>query len=258
MADLTKKESKQMENDNIKIIKPTPKNKQINIVKPTTQNKKPNEQTESNTSKEENTSKAEQQEVNNEQTGSLLDIAASEVSKDKELKEQRKKESKAKLMKMKKPAIILGAAILVLIVGIVGFNAINTTNNKKDITSTGDNSEDTQNQSDQLVRLKEDAEKNGYNLAENSIEFEVKQLTVPANIVNDGKKQEFKDAYTAARNEGKTPYEAYASAYKAILNKEVKPDSNTRYNPDSSELPIEGSNGGASSSEEGKGKASIN
>ena len=200
---------------------------------------------------------------NNQTQGSLLDFARQENANDENIKKQIK-EKRALNLKKSKKFIIIGASAGLIIVMIAVAIVLKTTgvispNNKKIANTTDDNA--SQNDSGtSLERIKKELAENGYEVGESSIDSEVDTLTIPSNIAADDKKvEEFKEAYKKAREEEQLdPSDAYIEVVKKITGTSVNLDPNNRYNPEAPELTIQGSNGGANSSMEGKGKSSDN
>lgn len=199
----------------------------------------------------------------NQTQGSLLDFARQENANDENIKKQIK-EKRALNLKKSKKFIIIGASAGLIIVMIAVAIVLKTTgvispNNKKIANTTDENA--SQNDSGtSLERIKKELAENGYEVGESSIDSEVDTLTIPSNIAADDKKvEEFKEAYKKAREEEQLdPSDAYIEVVKKITGTSVNLDPNNRYNPDAPELTIQGSNGGANSSMEGKGKSSDN
>lgn len=196
----------------------------------------------------------------NQTQGSLLDFARQENANDENIKKQIKEKRALNLKKF----IIIGASAGLIIVMIAVAIVLKTTgvispNNKKIANTTDENA--AQNDSGtSLERIKKELAENGYEVGESSIDSEVDTLTIPSNIAADDKKvEEFKEAYKKAREEEQLdPSDAYIEVVKKITGTSVNLDPNNRYNPDAPELTIQGSNGGANSSMEGKGKSSDN
>ena len=200
---------------------------------------------------------------NNQTQGSLLDFARQENANDENIKKQIK-EKRALNLKKSKKFIIIGASagLIIVIIAVAIFlktTGVISPNNKKIANTTDENA--AQNDSGtSLERIKKELAENGYEVGESSIDSEVDTLTIPSNIAADDKKvEEFKEAYKKAREEEQLdPSDAYIEVVKKITGTSVNLDPNNRYNPDAPELTIQGSNGGANSSMEGKGKSSDN
>ena len=200
---------------------------------------------------------------NNQTQGSLLDFARQENANDENIKKQIK-EKRALNLKKSKKFIIIGASagLIIVIIAVAIFlktTGVISPNNKKIANTTDENA--AQNDSGtSLERIKKELAENGYDVGESSIDSEVDTLTIPSNIAADDKKvEEFKEAYKKAREEEQLdPSDAYIEVVKKITGTSVNLDPNNRYNPDAPELTIQGSNGGANSSMEGKGKSSDN
>lgn len=200
---------------------------------------------------------------NNQTQGSLLDFARQENANDENIKKQIK-EKRALNLKKSKKFIIIGASAGLIIVMIAIAIVLKTTGvispNHKKIADTNDENAAQNDSGTSLERIKKELAENGYEVGESSIDSEVDTLTIPSNIAADDKKvEEFKEAYKKAREEEQLdPSDAYIKVVKEITGTSVNLDPNNRYNPDAPELTIQGSNGGANSSMEGKGKSSDN
>lgn len=194
---------------------------------------------------------------------SLLDFARQENANDENIKKQIK-EKRALNLKKSKKFIIIGASAGLIIVMIAVAIVLKTTGvispNHKKIANTTDENAAQNDSGTSLERIKKELAENGYEVGESSIDSEVDTLTIPSNIAADDKKvEEFKEAYKKAREEEQLdPSDAYIEVVKKITGTSVNLDPNNRYNPDAPELTIQGSNGGANSSMEGKGKSSDN
>ena len=200
---------------------------------------------------------------NNQTQVSLLDFAKQENANDENIKKQIK-EKRALNLKKSKKFIIIGASAGLIIVMIAVAIVLKTTGvispNHKKIANTTDENAAQNDSGTSLERIKKELAENGYEVGESSIDSEVDTLTIPSNIAADDKKvEEFKEAYKKAREEEQLdPSDAYIEVVKKITGTSVNLDPNNRYNPDAPELTIQGSNGGANSSMEGKGKSSDN
>ena len=196
-----------------------------------------------------------------QQQGSLLDFAKQANANDENIKKQIK-EKKALNLKKSKKFIIIGASVGVVVIAIVIGLILKSTGalspNHKDLADVGTDNAKENDGGTSLERIKKELEENGYEVGETSIESEIDTLTIPSSIVSDEKKvEEFKEAYKKAREEQQLdPSDAYIAVVKEITGTSVNLDPNNRYNPDAPELTIQGSNGGANSSMEGKGKGS--
>lgn len=206
---------------------------------------------------------AQQNNQINQTQGSLLDFARQENANDENIKKQIK-EKRALNLKKSKKFIIIGASAGLIIVIIAVAIILRTTGvispNHKNIANVDDGNAKENDGGTSLERIKKELAENGYEVGETSIESEVDTLTIPSSIVADDKKvEEFKEAYKKAREEKQLdPSDAYIAVVKEITGTSVNLDPNNRYNPDAPELTIQGSNGGANSSMEGKGKSSDN
>lgn len=200
---------------------------------------------------------------NKAQQVSLLDFAKQENANDENIKKQIKEKRALNLKKSKKFIIASTVAGLVVIAVVAGLILKSTgviSPNHKNIANVDDGNAKENDSGTSLERIKKELEENGYEVGETSIESEVDTLTIPSSIVADDKKvEEFKEAYKKAREEKQLdPSDAYIAVVKEITGTSVNLDPNNRYNPDAPELTIQGSNGGANSSMEGKGKSSDN
>lgn len=199
--------------------------------------------------------------INQAQQGSLLDFAKQANANDENIKKQLK-EKKALNLKKSKKFIIIGASVGVVVIAVVIGLVLKSTgalsSKNKDLVNAGTDNAKENDGGASLERIKKELEENGYEVGETNIESEVDTLTIPSSIVSDEKKvEEFKEAYKKAREEQQLdPSDAYIAVVKEITGTSVNLDPNNRYNPDAPELTIQGSNGGANSSMEGKGKGS--